>query len=154
MYVAGAVGQSETVLQHLELKHIQQDSLGHLLTKQVVTHAHFQKASILAANSLKFYAGNYKECVDYIVNCYRFGTFPKIQEFIGLRDRVALSQQCRCLSTERILVDLLVETSAHAQTVKAVSYLDIDPSKDGMNWRELTDSRDFKAMISFEPPER
>ncbi len=152
--ISGAVGQADTVLQMLELKRIQLDSLGHLLTKHVFTHAHFKKASIMCANSLKFYTSNFKECVDYIVNCYRFGTFPKIQEFIGLRDRVASSQQYRWLSTERILVDLLVETSAHAQTTKAVSYLDIDPAKDDINWKELSDSRDFKAMISFEPPDR
>ncbi len=94
------------------------------------------------------------QCVDYIVNCYRFGTFPKIQEFLGVRDRVASSQHYRTLSTEWILVDLLVETAAHEQAVKAVSYLDIDPAKEGIAWKELVDSRDFKAMASFDPPDK
>ncbi len=58
---AGAVGQADTVHQHLELKHIQLDSLGHLLIRHIFTQAHFKKASIMCGNALKFYTSNFKE---------------------------------------------------------------------------------------------
>jgi hypothetical protein len=57
----GAVGVSHNVYVGLELKHIQLDSLGHVLTRHVPTCAHFTTQSTLFGNTLKFFTGNYKE---------------------------------------------------------------------------------------------
>ena len=58
---AGAVGLSHNVFLGLELKHIQLDSLGYILTRHVSTCAHFNTQSTLFGNTLKFFTGNYKE---------------------------------------------------------------------------------------------
>ncbi len=57
----GAVGCAETIHQHLELKHIQLDSLGHLISRHMFTCGHFKKTAVMCANSLKFFTSNYKE---------------------------------------------------------------------------------------------
>lgn len=150
----GAVGVSHNVYTGLELKHIQLDSLGHIMTRHIPTCGHFVTQSTLFGNTLKFFTGNYKDTVDYIISAYRCGSFDKILEFIKLRDRLAASQHYTSLTVERMLLDLLLETSLHGQTVQMMSYLENDPDKDEINWSELTDNRDFKAMQSWDPPER
>ena len=59
--LTGAVGVSHHVFTGLELKHIQLDTLGHILTRHVPTCAHFATQSTLYGNTLKFFTGNYKE---------------------------------------------------------------------------------------------
>ena len=61
IFLLGAVGVSHNVYVGLELKHIQLDSLGHVLTRHVPTCAHFTTQSTLFGNTLKFFTGNYKE---------------------------------------------------------------------------------------------
>ena len=94
------------------------------------------------------------QIVDHIISAYRFGSFDKIREFIKLRDRLSSSQHYASLTVEKMLLDLLMETTLHAQTVQMMSYLEIDPEKEEIAWKDLTDNRDFKSMISFEPPDR
>jgi len=150
---AGAVACAEKAYLPMELKHIQLDSLGHLLWRFLFCQGHFKRASSFCGHSLKFFASNAKETLDHIVSGYRYGSFGKIREFIHFRERVARSANFLTLTNERILSDLLAETAAHEQTVKAVSYLDIDPAEDAVEWDKLMDNRDFCAMIFFEPIE-
>lgn len=59
--VSGAVGAAHTVYSGLEVKHVQLDSLGHLLTRHLITSGHFSTASSVIASTLKFFSGNYKD---------------------------------------------------------------------------------------------
>ena len=76
------------------------------------------------------------QTVDFIISAFRCGSFDKILEFIKLRDRLSSSQHYTSLTVERMLLDLLVETSLHAQTVQMMSYLEIDP---GSQVKKLND---------------
>lgn len=86
-----------------------------------------------------------------MISAYRCGSFDKIVEFINLRQRLSASQHYASLHVERTLLDLLVETSLHGQTVQMMSYHEIDPDKDDIQWSDLTDNRDFKVMNSWDP---
>jgi hypothetical protein len=57
----GAVGCSQKAFQGLEVKHIQLDTLGHLVSRHVITCGHFASASTVLGNTLKFFTGNYKD---------------------------------------------------------------------------------------------
>jgi N-terminal acetyltransferase B complex non-catalytic subunit len=94
------------------------------------------------------------QILDHVISAYRCGSFEKILEFIKLRDRLSASQQYTTATIERMLMDLLVETSAQAHLVHMMQYMGVDPEKDEVNWKDLTDNRDFKAMPSFDPAER
>ena len=69
------------------------------------------------------------QTIDFIISAYRCGSFDKILEFIKLRDRLSASQHHTSITVERMLLDLIVETSIHAQAVQMMSYLEIEPGK-------------------------
>jgi N-terminal acetyltransferase B complex non-catalytic subunit len=93
--------------------------------------------------------------VDHIISAYRYGSFDKIREFIKLRERLSVSQHYTVITVERMILDVLVGGSnLHAQTVQMMSFLEVDPDKDDITWKELTDNRDFKTMASFDPAEK
>ena len=94
------------------------------------------------------------QIVDPIIAAYRCGTFDKILEFIKLRDRLNISHHYATFTCEHTLVQLLVGTSFHAQTVQMMSYLEIEPEKGKVEFDKLRDNRDFQAMVSWEPQER
>ena len=94
------------------------------------------------------------QTVDHIISAYRCGSFGKIREFIALRDRLSNSQHYTSLTIERMLLDLLTWPSSHEMALRMMSYLEIYPEKDEVNWTDLRDNRDFRAMINWEGPER
>ena len=57
----GAVGASHQLHLGLELKHVQLDSLGYVLTRHIQTCAHFHTAISMFSSSLKFFNSNYKD---------------------------------------------------------------------------------------------
>ena len=114
----GAVGPSQVVHMGSELKHIQLDSLGHLMSRHIASCGHFNETAKYFRNTLRFFTGNYKDTIDYIISAYRCGSFDKIREFIKLRDRLSASQHYASITLERMLLDLLTETQLHGQTVQ------------------------------------
>jgi N-terminal acetyltransferase B complex non-catalytic subunit len=150
----GAVGPSQVIHMGLEIKHIQLDSLGYLMSRHIVSCGHFNETAKFYRNTLRFFTGNYKDTIDYIISAYRCGSFDKIREFIKLRDRLSASQHYASISIEQKLLDLLTETQLHGQTVQMMSCLEIDPEKDAPEWSVLTDNRDFKAIPSWDPIDR
>lgn len=57
----GAVGLSYKIHAGLELKHVQWDSLGYVMSRHVQTCAHFDNSLGLFHLILKFFSSNYKE---------------------------------------------------------------------------------------------
>ena len=150
----GAVGPSQVAHAGLELKHIQLDSLGYLISRHIASCGHFNETAKYFRNTLRFFNGNYKDTIDHIISAYRCGSFDKIREFIKLRDRLSASQHFASISVEQKLLDLMTETALHGQTVQMMSCLEIDIDKDSPDWSGLTDNRDFKAIHSWDPTER
>ena len=61
IFPAGAVGPSLQVHNGLDLKQIQLDSLGYLISRHLQTCAHFDQAKEQFNNTLRFFGGNYKD---------------------------------------------------------------------------------------------
>ena len=57
----GAVGVSNAVHSVLELKHVQLDSLGHLMSHRIISCFHLRAASEHFSNSLKFFTSSYRD---------------------------------------------------------------------------------------------
>jgi len=161
----GAVGPSLQVHSGLDLKQIQLDSLGYLISRHLQTCGHFEQASHCFTSTLRFFDGNYKDTMDYIMSAYRYGSFDKIREFIKLRERLSNSQHYSSVSVESKLCALMTECSAHSHTVNMITLYEIDPLNEAListaaptsndhHHLELVDNRDFRPMPSWEPAER
>ena len=48
---------------------------------------------------------------------------------MDFRDKLQRSFQYKSASTERLLLDLTLETNCHASTEQMLSYIEVDPSK-------------------------
>lgn len=53
----------------------------------------------------------------------------QIREFVDFRDKLQRSFQYKSASTERLLLDLILETNSHASTEQMLTYIEVDPSK-------------------------
>jgi len=151
---SGAVEVSDSIHSGLELKHVQLDSLGYVLSRHIQTCGHFHSTIGLFSSTLKFFNSNYKDIIDFLISAYRCGSFDKIIEFINLRQRLSSSQQFALVNVEKTLVELLVESSSHGQALQIMTAHQIDPEKDEIPWVELIDNRDFKVMVSWDPQDK
>ncbi|CAG2164368.1 unnamed protein product [Oppiella nova] len=142
------VGASHSLLESLDVKHIQYDSLGYVITTAMITGAHFTSSSQLLGNTLKFYSANFKDTLDYLISCYKFGSFTKVQEILSFRDRLNNSLQYCLSAVERMVLDLILETKNHDSTKDIINYMEIDVENDKFVWNEISDNRDFSVIRS------
>lgn len=64
----GAVGASHTLLDSLDIKHIQNDSLGYIFSTPFIVCGHLAASSQLLGNALKFYSANFKDVIIIIIS--------------------------------------------------------------------------------------
>ena len=88
------------------------------MSHHMMSCGHFNETAKFSRNTLRFFSGNYKDTIDYIISAYRCGSFDKIREFIKLRDRLTASQHFASINIEQKLLDLFTETQLHGQTVQ------------------------------------
>ena len=67
IFFAGAVGASSYFHTGLELKHVQLDSMGYILSRHIQSCGHFHASISLMSSTLKFFQTNYKD-VSYIID--------------------------------------------------------------------------------------
>ncbi|CAG2112305.1 unnamed protein product [Medioppia subpectinata] len=155
----GAVSASHTWLESLDIKHIQYDSLGYIFATQHMIGAHFNTSSQLLGNMLKFYSSNVKDTLDYMISCYKFGSFTKVEEILLFRDRLTNSLQYCLSAVDRMILDMILETKknevlivmyycSHSSTENIINYMEIDVENDKFVWNEISDNRDFSVIRS------
>ncbi|KFM68081.1 N-alpha-acetyltransferase 25, NatB auxiliary subunit, partial [Stegodyphus mimosarum] len=127
--IIGAVGASYGMYESIDVKHIQQETLGYLIVEPLLCCAFYSTASVILGNSIRFFTGNYKDTVDYLISCYKFGSFTKIPELVKFREQVNNSFQYAIATVERMILDLLLETKSYQETEKTISSMEIDPEK-------------------------
>ncbi|XP_015908047.1 N-alpha-acetyltransferase 25, NatB auxiliary subunit [Parasteatoda tepidariorum] len=127
----------------MEIKYIQQDTLGYIVTDSILSAGLFTSANTLLGNNLRFYTSNYKDVSDYLLSCYKFGTFTKIPEFIKFREKMNNSLHYALVIAEKKILDLLLETKNLQDLERVVSAMDVDPEKDHRPTKELVDTRDI-----------
>ncbi|XP_076434680.1 N-alpha-acetyltransferase 25, NatB auxiliary subunit-like isoform X2 [Babylonia areolata] len=148
----GAFGPVPALWNGMDMKHIMNDSLGYFISNHVGRLGHLVAACAMFGTMLRFFSVNHKETTEYLLGAYKYGSFGKIREFVDFRDRLQRSVQYKVASTERLLLDLILETNCHANTQQMLSYIEVDPSKERAVLSELRDNRDFTAMECWDPP--
>lgn len=53
----------------------------------------------------------------------------QIREFVDFREKLQRSFQYKSAATERLLLDLILETNSHTGTEQMLTYIEVDPSK-------------------------
>ncbi|XP_068227044.1 N-alpha-acetyltransferase 25, NatB auxiliary subunit [Palaemon carinicauda] len=150
----GATNASQTVYEKCDLKHIQLDTLGHVLALQSLDSANYAVTMDIISLTLKFFMANYKDTSDPLISSYKFGSLTRIPEFVDFRERLNNSLHFAILTAEQMLLDLTMEVSSHGQFIEAVQQMDIDPKSDKTKWGELCDNRDLRVMNTWEPLHR
>ncbi|KAH7960165.1 hypothetical protein HPB49_017518 [Dermacentor silvarum] len=81
----------------------------YLVTPVYLKAGHFQAASANMNLSLKLFTGNYKDTTDYLISCYKYGSFTKIQEMMSFRERLNNSLHFALLTADKMILELLLE---------------------------------------------
>ena len=75
--------------------------------------------------------------MEHIISAYRYGSFEKIREFIEFRERLSVSLHYNSLSVDRMLLDVVFGGAASPASITHMfSFLELDPEKDDIPWRE------------------
>ncbi|XP_071790320.1 N-alpha-acetyltransferase 25, NatB auxiliary subunit-like [Asterias amurensis] len=151
----GAFGPIPDLYDGLDIKHIQQDTLGYTVSGYVTSLGHFTSANALFNTTLKFFTVNHKDTTEYMITAYKFGTFHKIPEFLTFRRRISHSIHCALVTVEKLLLELLSEAEIGGNTLQDfILDMEISPEKDETKWEEITDNRDLDVMLSWAPQHR
>ncbi|KAH9377458.1 hypothetical protein HPB48_006298 [Haemaphysalis longicornis] len=89
----GGAGPCQHFAEQLDIKHIQHDTLGYLMTPVYLKAGHYQAASANMNLALKLYTGNYKD----------------VQEMMEFRERLNNSLHFATLTVEKMILELLLE---------------------------------------------
>ncbi|KAM7443003.1 N-alpha-acetyltransferase 25 [Porites harrisoni] len=152
----GAFGPCLVVFDGLEIKHIEQDILGYTVTQYVEALGHFEAASSMYLNTLKFFYGNQKSTPEHIIAAYKYGSFEKIPEFIELKKRLDCSLHFASVNYENMVLDAFLKANslADAQSHFTESNL-LDKCTVAKDWMmDLRDNRDLRILETWDLPER
>ncbi|KAH7956605.1 hypothetical protein HPB52_011025 [Rhipicephalus sanguineus] len=105
----GSAGPCQHFAELLDIKHIQHDTLGYLVTPVFLKAGHFQAANANMNIALKLFTGNFKDTTDYLIACYKYGSFTKIQEMMRFRERLNNSLHFALLTADKMILELLLE---------------------------------------------
>ncbi|XP_050408491.1 N-alpha-acetyltransferase 25, NatB auxiliary subunit [Patella vulgata] len=150
----GVFGPCPSLYDSIEIKHIMNDSLGHIVFNHVARLGHFVAACAMYGTMLRFFTVNHKETTEYLISSYKYGSFSKIYEFVKFRERLQNSLQFASATAERLLLDLIFETNSHSVTEQMIIYMEISPEDDKTNFDELRDNRDYKVMLNWDNPSK
>ncbi|XP_077995512.1 N-alpha-acetyltransferase 25, NatB auxiliary subunit-like [Glandiceps talaboti] len=150
--ILGAFGPCPALYDGMEVKHIQQDTLGYTVTRYCEPLGHFISASAVYDATLKFFTVNSKDTTEYIISAYKYGSFPKIPEFVKFRQKLNNSLHYTAVTLEKMLLELLVEANSNNLKFEdLIRYMEIQPEKDEIQWNELSDNRDLALLMSWDP---
>nr|XP_054748094.1 N-alpha-acetyltransferase 25, NatB auxiliary subunit-like [Lytechinus pictus] len=153
--LASVFGPIPELFTSLDIKHIQQDTLGYNAARFVKSLGHYSSANSLYNSTLRFFTSNHKDTTEHIIAAYKFGSFHKIPEFVSFRKRVKHSVHFAQTTVEKMLLDLMLDSENNNKTYEdIVQDMEIIPANDDTDWDDLRDNRDLKCFTSWSPKER
>ncbi|CAL4073261.1 unnamed protein product, partial [Meganyctiphanes norvegica] len=146
----GALSASHIVYENLELKHIQLDTLGHVLALQMTDGAHFTAAEEIFNTTLKFFMANNKDTSDPLISSYKYGSLTRIPEFVDFRERLNNSLHFATVRAELMILELTSKVSSPLAILATFSgmgenELKIEKSKTTRD--SMTDDRPARMLL-------
>ncbi|KAJ6636490.1 Phagocyte signaling-impaired protein [Pseudolycoriella hygida] len=133
----------------LEMKYVQLDSMGYLHVSQLPLIGIPSIAKPWYDSTLRFFTSSYKESLEYLAMCYKFGSFSKLEEFMDFRDKLSNSLHFLLISTEAVLLEFVCLCGLYAQNMAAIKAMKIVPSQDRIQWDQVTDNRDISVIVKW-----
>ncbi|KAJ8042907.1 N-alpha-acetyltransferase 25, NatB auxiliary subunit [Holothuria leucospilota] len=153
--IAGVFGPVPDLYEGLDIKHMQQDTLGYNALKFAKSLGQLSSAATLYNTTLRFYLSGQREVMEYMIASYRFGTYQKIPEFLRFSKKIKFSLHFNQAAVEKKLLDVLLESEKEGKTfTEYVRNMELEPEKDTVEWDQLTDQRDLDVMVSWNPSSR
>jgi N-terminal acetyltransferase B complex non-catalytic subunit len=139
------------IYQSLDIKHVQLDSLGYLHCAHLPTTGIYSMVKPIHDQTLKFFTASYKDSLEYLAMCYKYGSFSKLQEFMDFRERLSNSLHYSTTSVEALIQEIISFNGPFHQYFSHIQNMRIEPSEDRIKYEELMDNRDLDVMIRWDP---
>nr|XP_039257886.1 N-alpha-acetyltransferase 25, NatB auxiliary subunit-like isoform X1 [Styela clava]XP_039257887.1 N-alpha-acetyltransferase 25, NatB auxiliary subunit-like isoform X2 [Styela clava] len=133
----------------LDIKHMQQDTLGYIVCHAVSSFGHYQLASQAFEASRAFFISNNKDSLELLIACFRNGTFHKVSEFISFRNHVKDSLHSALTTTEHTYMDLVTQGDLDIPYYDLIETCCLPDER--FNFEILTDNRDFSIRFDWMP---
>ena len=143
----GCAGHAHDVYSGLDVKHLMLDSLGWVMSHQLVQAGHWALAHHVHMQTMRLYSGVTKDTSDHMITAYRTGTFYQIRDIYNLKQRILNSYHNMSTTAEYNLCTLLNKASCQAETLWNAGYLELQDDDD---WDEKRDNRDLDTMASWD----
>ncbi|RCI04362.1 N-alpha-acetyltransferase 25, NatB auxiliary subunit [Rhizopus stolonifer] len=134
----------------MEIKQIQFDTMTHYFTDRFTSLGCIEEVESILYDSLQIYRSNEVETPEMLVRAYQYGTYSKIQEFIGFRRRLDTSLQHAITKIELKRLDFI---RSSFQAKFAVQYFNENDMKDikydNVSIDAASDNRDFKVFAGY-----
>ncbi|KAB7494608.1 N-alpha-acetyltransferase 25, NatB auxiliary subunit [Armadillidium nasatum] len=150
----GATSASYDVYERLDMKQIQVDTLGHIMSLQSLDTGHYSCASTIFSTTLKFFMANYKDTSDPLIMAYKFGSLCRIPECVEFRERLNNSLHFATVTAEQMILELTSKGNSKAELEELMEQLDVDPANEKTVWDDLWDNRDLDVMVSWKPGDK
>jgi N-terminal acetyltransferase B complex non-catalytic subunit len=150
-HMLGCTYGAHEIYQSLDIKHIQLDSLGYLHCAHLPMTGIFSLAKPIYDQTLKFFTASYKDSLEYLAMCYRYGSFSKLIEFMDFREKLSNSIHYSTISVEALLQEIICFNGSSQQYNTYIQGMKIEPNEDRIKYEELTDDRDLDVMIRWDP---
>ncbi|KAJ9089978.1 mitochondrial distribution and morphology [Entomophthora muscae] len=148
-HLLGAYQRPFDIYSSLDVKHIQLDTLSHLVVDTGASLGHYSQTYSACHSSRAIYLKNRAEVPEMIAKAFQYNTFSKIQEFIKFQARLENSLQRRVTDLELLRSEMLPSSSSLEAWLNLLdsvpeAALSVSPDK-------LSDNRDFDVLLSFTP---
>lgn len=150
-HILGCGTGAQNILQSLDVKHIQLDSMGYLHTAQLPIEGIPSIAHQVYETTVKFFQSSQKDTLEYLAMSYKFGSFSKLEEFMKFRDRLSNSYHSALNLVELQLLEIISCAGNAKQNITALKNLSIKHDEDKIAWDKLSDNRDLAVMIRWDP---
>ncbi|KAL6045535.1 N-alpha-acetyltransferase 25, NatB auxiliary subunit [Balamuthia mandrillaris] len=118
----GTMHRAKDLFHSMHIKHIQLDSLTHLILHPLINGGFSEEALEICRKIRRFHAARTEEIPDLLAGPYRSQNYQKITEFLSFESRLERSQQLAITVTEEVLLHVQSNPSLD----KAVQYFSSD----------------------------
>lgn len=130
------------IFQTLDAKYIMSDSLQYIINGSLASHGLFTDLSATVTSASSFYSSTCKDSNDLTINCYKFGSFHKIEEILQLKERLLNSVQFHSTTVEKNTLDILTRIKSLEQVKEVIQGFKIPR----INRDKISDNRDVRVF--------
>lgn len=172
--LVGAYDAIQITYESLEIKNIQNYSISYLITTQLVRLGSYTMQAQSVLNSIyQFFTSNIFDLANYLVNCFKYGSFLKLIEMVDfintVRDSLAFNASVSSYMTVNAItmnaaestsddpirnyiqqVNSKLTKSVKEQTVNSLKLLDVDSVCKSLSTLDILDHNDHTVLYNWE----